>query len=502
MKKNVSLLLALLMVLSCVVSMVACNKKDKTPVSSGSGEGQLSDTDEWGRPVIESPLDPTLYYEGKTVTVLSRNDWESVGQFVPSELDSDVINSAVLKRNEMVLSRLGVTIENMPVNGGNFNSELNQLIRTQVHSGACEFDMIANFAYYGSALAMEGYYYDLKKLSHLHTDQIWWNQDYIRQSVIGDRMYMAVNDSCLRALRYTMVTFFNKGLVQDWLKGVNLYDAVNNNEWTLDYFNRLIKDVYEDKNGSGIAEADDLFGMITSTSSQNIDAWFSGLGLRTCTIGNDGIPVLSLENDLTISCFEQVRNLFFNNTGVFVNGTATTDYVDARKAFAENHSLFSTGQLDNGGVFVSEMQGDFGVLPMPKIDAEDPYTTTPQDAYDFLAIPSCIFDKSQAEMIGAVMEYMAYASYMTTKPSYFETITKLRYSNDVADANMFDLISEHVYFDFGMIYSSSIVGIGTNLGHFWRNLFQTGATNFSSEYSKSSSAYEKQLENVIEMLTT
>lgn len=498
MKRLLSAIL-LATLLATAVGAVSCAKK---PSGSGTKQpqdtGTLSETDAWGRPMVASPLDPSLFYADQTVTVLCRDEWASAGQFVENELDSDVVRSAIVARNGMIKSRLGVDILTMPVQGGNWNANLNQKIRNEIAGNVFTFDMIANFAYYGSALAQEGYYYDLSKLSHLHTDQIWWNQDYLEQSVIGDRMYMVVNDACLLALRYTFVTFFNKNLLAAWVPDLNIYEAVENNEWTIDYFDRLLRDI-----GDGTEEG--VRGMITSTSSQNIDAFFAGLGLRACTISEEtGLPELSLNNDLTIACFEQVRNIFFENPGVTVNGIGTTDYIDARNLFAENRSVFSTGQLDNGGYFLETMSNaKFGILPMPKTDESVPYSTTPQDAYDFLAMPSGSMntEKERAEMIGAVMEYMAYASYLTTKPSYFESITRLRYADAPDDAKMFDLIAQNIYYDFGMIYSSSITGIGTHLGHFWRSLFQNKLSNFISEYEKSGASYQIQLGGVIEMLT-
>ena len=68
-------------------------------------------------------------------------------------------------------------------------------------------------------------------------------------------------------------------------------------------------------------------------------------------------------------------------------------------------------------------------------------------------------------------------------------------------SKMFDLIAQNIYYDFGMIYSSSITGIGTHLGHFWRSLFQNKLSNFISEYEKSGASYQIQLGGVIEMLT-
>lgn len=126
----------------------------------------------------------SLYFPDETVTVLSRDEWASSGQFIASELDADVVRDAIVERNAMIKSRLGVDIESMVVEGGSWNANLNQKIRNEISGNLFRFDMIANFAYYGSALAQEGYYYDLSKLPHLHTGEAWWNQDYIR--AVGD----------------------------------------------------------------------------------------------------------------------------------------------------------------------------------------------------------------------------------------------------------------------------------------------------------------------------
>lgn len=56
----------------------------------------------------------------------------------------------------MIKSRLGVDIESMVVEGGSWNANLNQKIRNEISGNLFRFDMIANFAYYGSALAQEG----------------------------------------------------------------------------------------------------------------------------------------------------------------------------------------------------------------------------------------------------------------------------------------------------------------------------------------------------------
>ena len=498
MKRRMSLVLLLALLLTSTVALFSCKKETETLETTGTVETKI--LDEWGREMIYSPLDESLYYEGETVKVICREGNMSESQFVESELEADVLNQAIVKRNDMIKTRLGVSIECEPTQGGNFNGAMNTKLRNQVNSGLCEYDLVANFAYYGSALAMEGYYYDWSKTSNLHINEPYWNQSYIEESVIGDRMYMLVNDSCLMALKYTFVTFFNKKLAADYLNNESLYAKVDSGEWTMEYFNTLLKGIYEEKDGDNQPSGGDLYGMITSTSCQNTDAFFVGMGLRNCTFNDEsGMPELSINNDITMSGYEIVKEMLFSNAGVYVNGKTTEDYVAARELFSASQSVFSTGQLDNGGYFLTAMDDAFGILPMPKMDESDTYTTTAQDAYDILAMLSSI-SKERAEMVAAVTEYMAYASYFTTKPTYFETVTKLRYSDEYDDARMFDIISEGMYFDFGMIYSSSVTGNGINLGHFWRSLFQNEVSNFASHWAKYESTYSRQLQSVIDML--
>ncbi len=509
MKKALSLWLCLLLILPCIL-LAGCGGKPQTPVDttpppSDAGTGEL---DEWGRPMIYSPLDLSVRYDDSKLRVLSRDDGGSVGQFVSADTETDVVNNATVKRNELLYSRLGITVESLPTKGGSWNAELNSKIRTHVNFDSDEFDLIANFAYYGSALAQEGYYYDWSKVNNIYTDQPYWNQSFIEQSVLGDRMYMVVNDSCLRVLKHTFATFFNKRLASNWLDGVDLYQVVNDGEWTLAYFSEAVKNVHSELDNVGGATEGDVYGLITSVSSQNIDAYFYGMGLHCCKFSNESqLPELCLNDDLALAAFEAVRDLMFANDGVYVTGTDTNNhYVGARKAFSECRSLFSIAPVDDGGFFKSaDMADDFGILPLPKADEGDPYTSSSQDAYDFLCLPSNI-SKDKTSMVGASVEYMAYLSYLYIQPAYYETVLKSRYSQEAKDARMFDIITANNYFDFGVIYSSSITGAGVHLGHFWPNIFQTMYNNkntnlgFGNEYEKYQESYGTQLQSVIDML--
>ena len=49
--------------------------------------------------------------------------------------------------------------------------------------------------------------------------------------------------------------------------------------------------------------------------------FFAGLGLRACTFNEEnGMPELSLNNDLTIGCFDLMREMLFENDGVYIIG--------------------------------------------------------------------------------------------------------------------------------------------------------------------------------------
>ena len=88
---------------------------------------------------------------------------------------------------------------------------------------------------------------------------------------------------------------------------------------------------------------------------------------------------------------------------------------------------------------------------------------------------------------------MAAESYRQVTPRYYEICLKSKYSADVEDARMYDLILSGIRFDFGYIYSSTCINF---IGAMFRDLDR----DFTSTYESRQESYETLLQDLIDKL--
>ena len=124
--------------------------------------------------------------------------------------------------------------------------------------------------------------------------------------------------------------------------------------------------------------------------------------------------------------------------------------------FLTGNVLLTGGWLANTDTY-RELRFNYGVLPYPKYDeSQESYKTTVLNNHSVVAIP---VDSKDRERAAAVCEALAYESWNSVTPAYFETALKVKYARDNDSAQMFDIIREGVSFDFGYIYTASLGGI-------------------------------------------
>lgn len=484
MRKIGCVLLVIAVLCSC---LAACkNTGGSTPNTSEGSTGGQNDKklDKWGREMIYSPLDETLSYNNDEITFLVRDADVCKGQFEESIANRDIVNTEVFSRNEMVQNRLNVSLKFLYTEQGVGNSEYNAKI-TQDAMASHEYDVASTFAYYSSAMLYQGYYYNLLNLNNLYLDQPYWNQSYCEEASLYGQLYMVIGDVSLLAIQNTFCIFFNKTEFNRWQTGVDLYEAVRNKEWTSEYFYEIVKSIYQDTNGNSRYDVNDYYGLVSTAHSFNSDAFFAAAGLKICTKDEDGIPQLTLNSDRTLSVYEQTFQLLHETRGVCFTASDAEGLDAARNAFITGRSVFSVDMLKTGGDY-SDEGVTMGVLPLYMFDStQQNYATTVQDSYDALAILNV--GEARAEMVAAVLEMMSYYSYLTVRPTYFESVTKLLYSDISDDAEMYDLILDTVYFDYGMINSYAISR--PNLGHLWRTLLENENSNFTTAYGANSKIY-------------
>lgn len=475
------LVLALLMTVAC---FAACgdNGDDTTlPKPVGGQE------DETGRNAVKDTVPTDLKFGGETVTFFVRDDdemWKN--EIYVEKTTNDTLYDAIYYRNATVEQRLGVTIEQIG-QAGNFvaSDSWNSTLRNAVLTKSGDYEAAAIYTSTGSALAVEGLYYNILDLPYINLNQPWWNQTIRDELTVFDTLYYLGGDIVVTQIANGMTMFFNKDLFTELYQAQNidLYQTVDDGKWTIDYLNTLVSNAWIDENSDGVISDGDTVGFKNSDYGGSMDAWIPAMGIKLTTM-IDGYPVLTFYDEHTVEAFEKVKELHITNPGSLVTENAPNT------SFVIGNQLFTRVSLGAGGG-LRDMQDDYGVLPLPKFDEEqdDYYTTFDNTASLIVVLSTC----KETDKVGATLELMAAEAYKQVTPAYFEICLQGKYSDEPQDAEMYDRILKTFVFNFGFCYSTkSLEGIGA--------LFRDLTGDIAQKYEENKIKYETALDSLLDKL--
>ena len=449
MKRTVAILL---LIATLLISFVAC------------AEGQQEQAND---SVVQETTDPSvldgvpadLKFNDEDVVILSRSmqGWTQDEIAVP-ELNSDPVNDAMFNRNVTVSDRLGVNIVSSPIEDPNQFLPIEEIERA-VKAGSDEFDMVAAAAYVTAPSALEGTFVDLTELEYLDLTQDYWMQDYNDAMSYQGMQHAATGMIALSTYRFAFVTMFNKAEFDN--KSIPyLYEAVANNEWTLDYQAQLAEDFYRDTNGSGKKDEGDFFGFV-SCWGINTDPYWASCDMPILEKNADGEYEFVLDIARYSDVMDKILYLFYDCGGTAVYD-AITDNVEQdlmREVFARGECAMTTLRL----VAVEQpdvrnMEQPYGIVPVPKYEASQPeYGTMMHDQFTVFSIPVTV-KADKLEMLGATMEVMASESERLVKPAYYEIALKRKYMSDPIAWEMLDMIFEVMRIDPAVVYVTALEG--------------------------------------------
>ena len=489
--KSMKKILAFLVVLACVISVLAgCaegqdEQSESTAVESGT-EFAIFD---------QIPAD--LKYNGEDIVILSRSmqGWTADEVAVP-ELNSDPVNDAMFNRNIVVGDRLNVNIVSSPIEDPDQFKPIEEIERV-VKAGSEDYDLVAGACYVTIASAAKGTFYDLTELEYLDLEQSYWMQDYNEVISYGDSQYTATGMIALSTYRFAFVTLFNKALFDD--KGLPyLYEAVNNNEWTLDYQASITEDFYQDLNGNGKQDEEDLFGLV-SCPGLSVDAYWSACDVPLVQKDADGAYEWVLDTARLSDAVDKILYLFYESGGTYLYKEVAnnTEQDEIREMFSDGRAAMATLRL----VAVEQpdvrnMEQQYGIVPMPKYDAvQEDYGTLMHDQFTVFCIPASA-SAAKLELIGATMEVMASESLRLVKPAYYEIALKRKYMSDPVAWDMLDLTFARVIVDAGVVYGEAM----SYPHHKLRTIIQGKKNSVASQYGKAASKMNIQLQKLVKKL--
>lgn len=425
---------------------------------------------------------PQVDYDGYAVKIITLKDYN--GRFkLDMELDGDAMNDAGYYRNLAMEEQLNVTFE-VTENDGAPN-----VFTTAVMAGDHSYDYVFPHASGGVAgLVTSGVLLDWNKLAYTDFTKPWWNQAMTESLSIGGHLYYASGDIVM-AWQGMMATLFNKTYPQLDALEKDLYDTVFDGEWTLDYMTKIVAGVSADLDGNGVMDKADQYGLLDNGGASYV--YLYSCGQRVTVPDEDGYPRLALNNERTVSLVEKLYNLYYSGD-VQLDSYSNASYptLTYRDMLVEGRAFLAT--LDIGGLYpnLREIEFDFGILPMPKLDET-------QELYrvfcgaGLIGVASNIED---AERAGVIMESMAYHSYKFIRPAFFDIVLENKAVRDDNSYRVIRMMHENKVFDFGFNFDAT----GSAFGMIGQVVVSKKSTDFVSHYTANEAKIAEGFDKIIE----
>lgn len=492
MKRPLSLLLASLMLLG---SLAACSNTgdtstdttasptENTPADTTAAETE-SPYDENG--YLKDSLPADLNFDGATVTMLYWEDVEKQ-EFFATEQTGEVVNDAILARNNAVEDRLGVTLNYVGTkgNGSNMDNYLT-VARNSYQAGAQEYDIYGTYSRTAAKLAYNSLCYNLANVNYLDLDKPWWPENLTREALFDDRLYFVSGDISTMLLHMMYAIYFNKDLFTNY--GLTSpYDLMEKNEWTFDKLVEYGTNAYQDLDNSATKNEADFFGIVYSNF--HAEAFYTAAGLRF--IEQDEDKILKISDDFY---GEKTLNVIAK-LGPFCSSDDVMIASNASSYFANGQSLMVLNRAYYAENFLRNADFSYGLVPVPKYDAaQENYYTCMGNPVTLYSITADCKDPDRA---AAVLECLGSEGYRRTTPALFEVNMKVKYSEGSTEAEIFDLLKSTTSFDLGRMFSPDLQYI-TDI--FWKAVNEND-TAWSSKTKMYQKLLDKQMIKIVEGLT-
>ena len=440
MKKNLfSLLLAALLLAS---SLTGCGDTadettaDTTPVETAAEETET-------KPLRSADLLPAADFGGADYVIIGR-EYAKLGElpameFVVEELTGDIINDTIYKRNQTVEENFNVNVTAMTGDAG-------ALVKTAVTAGDGTYDLSWAHVNTMSSLSLNGYLANYYDVPHIDMTGAWWNQLAVESLTQNGKCFLQMNYIPFTGVMLSHVLYFNMDMVTEY--GLTSpYDHVNENTWTFDTFASMVETVSVDKNGDGVWDDGDTYGLLSSHGTSGA-AFAVAMNVQPLTFHTDGSFSLSLLSDRNQSILESIVALTHTPASWLI-----TDYSkenDLAKMFAAGQGLFYSGFMTDAYQFFRDMEQDYGLIVFPKWEASDEsYITTVTGGTGLLGIPMVTADM---ERTGQITEALAIESYYDVYPAVFETVINNKLLRDEDSQKMFELLMNGLEISFARNY--------------------------------------------------
>ncbi|OGO89979.1 MAG: hypothetical protein A2Y17_07665 [Clostridiales bacterium GWF2_38_85] len=470
--------LYLLLVIIIILSLASCNGGNNNSTTSESESSGINST---------ASEEESLFVNLPEYNGNGEEFWFLVGgkeygeryksiEIAADENTTELINDAVLNRNNLVEEKLDIKICTYATASG---ESIAAKIRNLIQSNDDTYDVVMPMMTDAATLAVSGSFYALNDIETLDLTAKWWDEKTVEELTLANNLYFTTGYMSILDNDNTQCLIFNKTLLQE--NGLESpYQLVNDGEWTIDRLQEMAATVTKDTNGDSLYNSDDIWGIYINTFAPQF--FYIASGERFIIKDLNDLPQIAVNTTRAYSVVDRLAELMGDTTACYqienipaaeYQGKGFSDYYYlATDAIGTNRCLFRTMCL----VDIRELADyncSYGIIPLPKFDKN-------QDEYysivDVTLAPGiCIPTTNQnPELAGIVLSAMGEASEKTLNYAYYDVMLKQRKVEDTESRDMLDIIFNNRVYDLSIAFNwgglSSIIDVSVKDG---QNTFQS-----------------------------
>ncbi len=483
MKRKFTLILAALLLLtytSCGSETV--DPGETTPSGETTTEGAAQD----------EYVFPNLDMGGKEFVILQQGvmgkKGESYRDIWIETQTGDILDDATWARNAAVEDAFKVKIVEKR------EEDVCEAVKLAVTAGDNLYQAAYPLTYNMGALITEGMFHDLTDGSGFNFDQPWWDQSVISDAYVGkDRaLYFANSDLTLHNFEMSWCMYFNRRMVED--HGLDLpYQLVRDGKWTFDELYKYISvgaNLNGDENWAWNKDGNSVYGFTSMCPDFMTQAYVATNNKQIRFI--DGEPKLTAGTGNFYDVSDKLTKIFGEEgTAFFSNDRTNGSHYES--VYAAGRAMFCGMEIKggNGGGKFSDMKDDYGIVPMPKYDADQENYISPIAVWTyFLTVPVSNPDLESASII---LDAMSYLSYRDVVPKYYDVVLQLKHIRDEETSEMLDIIR-----DTRTYYTAYAFGFGNDLRAHLAEAIRSGKGGAASIIAQYKDATETEMKTAMD----
>ena len=288
MKRTLSAILALLMLLGIVCAAIGCSnpveEQEETANTTAASVAE-SDIEEVtteslydSNGYLKDELDPTLNFNDEVVNIFA---WEhTLPEFYVEEQSGNIVEDAVYTRNANTESRLGVKLEFTFAKGNSSAfKEFCKTVSNSIDSGEGAYDLIGCYLRSAGVLTLENKLLDMLEVNHLDFEKPWWSSTLLDLNTINNRLYFISGDIASTLIYQMMFIVYNNDLGEEY-NLTNPQEIALEGKWTQELLFQMASGIYKDLDADGKKSEGDSYGLFSITHPL-LDIFYMGADMST-----------------------------------------------------------------------------------------------------------------------------------------------------------------------------------------------------------------------------